>query len=405
MPGAGEAGGGAGSRPASSFMKSQFNQARRRGEGDAKAAREKKYKEMQEQARKETERRIQEKAKKRDNAFNEMYQRVAAGMEMKDGITKEVDDALVEREASKEKKKRELYGTWKEEVYDKIHNQIDAAVNGLSSKDVEAKLIRAEQAFLRASNKFGGVFRDIVIESDYDPLSYAEEVIKINTGRIRDPVKRDVQRQQEEERFLNADNLNVNEEHPRETLDHELWDRVAISYARYEMDTVAPEHLNAARSESTVELDHYNVAKGRDVMLAELPPMKGMKDKNTSHAEIIARKATKGDLWLESKGKKSIPLEGAQVHSNEMFDAMGYAAAKMKELQQDEGRDKGRRPFAKGHTRNMFDVVGHNHDPGSVVTGGDWWLEAKGKQRLENVKQTNELNEIMDHGVNQFAQA
>ncbi len=100
--------------------------ARRRGEGDAKAAREKKYKEMQEQARKETERRIQEKAKKRDNAFNEMYQRVAAGMEMKVGITKEVDDALVEREASKEKKKRELYGTWKEEVYDKIHNQIDA---------------------------------------------------------------------------------------------------------------------------------------------------------------------------------------------------------------------------------------------------------------------------------------
>ena len=47
-------------------------------------------------------------------------------------------------------------------------------------------------------NAKAGVFRDVILESDYDPLSALGHTFRIDTRQIEDPIKRDLTKTKKE---------------------------------------------------------------------------------------------------------------------------------------------------------------------------------------------------------------
>ena len=112
-----------------------------------------------------------------------MFGRVIEGIAKEKDIMKDVDETLRVSETARAKKKAALYESWKREVYDKISSQIDDAVNSLDPHDVKRHLQTQYEAFLSASNHKAGIFRDIVIETDYDPFAHTAPAWSRSTCR------------------------------------------------------------------------------------------------------------------------------------------------------------------------------------------------------------------------------
>lgn len=130
---------------------------------------------------------------RKDEADDQMLQDVYAGIARTSGITKDCSDIVSTQQKVKLNKRMRLYGEWKSSVHDKIHERIRDAMCQTTIEKLEAKLRRAFQDYLSTSNSKGAaIFRDVIIEADYNPMKYSEKNIRIKTGDIRDPVKLDI---------------------------------------------------------------------------------------------------------------------------------------------------------------------------------------------------------------------
>lgn len=69
-------------------------------------------------------------------------------------------------------------------------------------QQLEASLKTASDEYIQATNTKLGVFRDVIIESDYNPLKSLSNSIKVLTGDIVDPLKKDLLKTQAEKALL-----------------------------------------------------------------------------------------------------------------------------------------------------------------------------------------------------------
>jgi transcriptional regulator with PAS, ATPase and Fis domain len=133
---------------------------------------------------------IQHTREKRDEQFNQLYETVYQGMFNPAGVLPCIDRSLDKELALKHKKKEALYKEWKEQVYDHIHDQLQDKVDGLSAEAINKKLNANYEAFLKISakkcsqNHRGGVFRDVIIQSDYDPLAPLQSTMKVRISNL-----------------------------------------------------------------------------------------------------------------------------------------------------------------------------------------------------------------------------
>ena len=120
----------------------------------------------------------------REKRFQKLYDTVFNGMEST-GILAEIDHKLELANAARDKRKEDLYQEWKEQVYDHIHTQLQDAIDGLSIEEISKKHNEHYNAFLQVATKKstnnprGGVFRDVIIQSDYDPLAPHTKFLKV----------------------------------------------------------------------------------------------------------------------------------------------------------------------------------------------------------------------------------
>jgi hypothetical protein len=89
---------------------------------------------------------------------------------------------------------------WNEEVYDKIHAQIQVELRKREHRgSYNTRWRHAQDEYLAASSrKEAGVFRDIIIQDEYDPLQNAAANIKYKGGRqiaLKDPLKTELTKQ------------------------------------------------------------------------------------------------------------------------------------------------------------------------------------------------------------------
>ncbi|GMF17839.1 unnamed protein product [Phytophthora lilii] len=194
----------------------------------------------------------------------------------------------VELELQQQSKARQfsrMHEEWTTEVYHKLNDPILNQVNAMDGKQRSAEKADAYQTFLDITNKKGGLFRDIIIESEYNPLSDAKFLS--HRAKVDDPVKRVIRRREEEDAIARdgakmssedgADRPVLNEQYVgrADNLDVKLWSKgvfesTPYGYFHKMMNSTASSEGSKTYA-SRVKLDHYNIEKSSEVLRQELP--------------------------------------------------------------------------------------------------------------------------------------
>ena len=274
----------------SSFLKSETARRRALAALEEGKVREKRYlqqqeavdRQMHEHSRMVKERQL-DKALRKEEHFRELGNSIREG----DAQARSIGVYLHNHEEAREVKIKKQYDTWQEDVYNRIANDVKGELEKRSYKHIHSSKLKHYDKFLEITNAKGSVFRDIIIESEYDPLVPNRNAIKVSTGVLTDPIKRSVQRTLEE-RGLSKDRL-----HTRETLDVISWASGKIEatphgfFAKMMAENRKPEHSKSKTQTSSVAgcLDQYNIAKGRAVLDKEFPL--GKKTKHPPRTALV----------------------------------------------------------------------------------------------------------------------
>eukprot|EP00611_Tribonema_gayanum_P022974 TRINITY_DN472_c0_g1_i1.p2 TRINITY_DN472_c0_g1~~TRINITY_DN472_c0_g1_i1.p2 ORF type:complete len:207 (-),score=26.02 TRINITY_DN472_c0_g1_i1:51-671(-) len=142
------------------------------------------------------------------------------------------------------------------------------------------------QLFLDEANRKPAIFRDIVVESEYDPFAVNRRAIKARVPNLVDPTSRPTDRYAEENAMLGGSGHKLQQRDGRLTLETELWATgkiedtphgfMAKMLARH--SKVKGKHgrpqsvpLRGSKGSQGICMDHYNVEFGKEVVAAELP--------------------------------------------------------------------------------------------------------------------------------------
>jgi hypothetical protein len=181
----------------------------------------------------------------------------------------DLDETLELRRQTQFRRQQELYREWRDKVYNRIQKQIDAQLASLRTEDISTRRRQLMEDYIRISNqKKFGLYRDIIIESEYDPTIAHKALLKYEMSDQQDPLKSELLSQ------------NLGNPKPKElgrtTLDARIWDRLhATPYGRF--DRVIPSQPSADPSKcSRVPFEHYSFATGKAVLDRELPRGKRM---------------------------------------------------------------------------------------------------------------------------------
>eukprot|EP00891_Asterochloris_glomerata_P002187 jgi/Astpho2/2187/Aster-03178 len=390
--------------------------------------------------RKQLQATMQRLTKQRESDFVDMYDTLRHGLYSKEGIVEHVTEVLRQTERARHKKQAALYREWDAAVFQKIQDRIQACLRQRSIPEIEARLATLYQEYLDTVNAKQGVFRDTVIEADYDPFQARQHYIRVPTGDITDPVKRDIEKTLRERRLLGIrqpPRRPVSAE-GKETLSTLLWNKLDSTPCGHHMDTRGAyvlKPMTAADAElrkSHVVFDHYNVArgaKGKDLMLAEntingglklvdgpevcssrhpdagkaRAPGPEVKRGRTDLSETLLQLSnpykdgrTLGDQWLEARGKQRVPgpemsrgrrnlTATIQQKMDPVRDRPAAVATGDRWIEDTWSKGKAAAEAAAipGH-REFFDIVEQRYpnpyrsqDPQEKV--GDLWLTQKGK--------------------------
>lgn len=169
-------------------------------------------------------------------------------------------------DANRQRKAKALCRDWHEQVFDRIQRQIDRQLRGVSSHDIAARRRKLYDQFLSAANsKESGLFRDIIIENEYDPLVAREHTIRYKPYTENDPVKLELNQAAEEKQTLPGE-FQEQPELGRQTLKPTMWDKLdATPYGRFN------KMMEAKKAEkdtfrSNIAMDHYTFPRVRRLL-------------------------------------------------------------------------------------------------------------------------------------------
>lgn len=203
--------------------------------------------------------------------FDRMYDAI---VEEEAGFVGELEKFLKGVEQSKQNKCRALYDNWEGEVFEHCKEQIAKKVDGRSARSVSNRGAALMQEYLHVSNsKSFGMFRDIIIESEYDPMKCHSNFIKYDSRLKHDPCKLEARKRAESKtdevklaEFQKPDRKGAV---PR--LDSQMWDKLeATPYGRLGKVVPRPD-AEPYGLHNRVTNDQFDIKQGREVLLKELP--------------------------------------------------------------------------------------------------------------------------------------
>ncbi|ETI41147.1 hypothetical protein L917_12973 [Phytophthora nicotianae] len=224
---------------------------------------------------------IQRQKSKKEGQFLKLQQEVEDGKI----LAKELLEKLELQQQSKTRQFSRMHEEWTNDVFHKLNDPILAKVQTMDGKQHSDEKAEAYQKFLDITNKKGGLFRDIIIASEYNPLSDAKFIN--HRAKVDDPVKRVIRRREEEdtiarngasmsnERGGDLPSLNGQNLGRSDNLDVKLWSKgefesTPYGYFHKMMNSTASSEGSKTYA-SHVKLDHYNIEKGLEVLRQELP--------------------------------------------------------------------------------------------------------------------------------------
>ena len=121
---------------------------------------------------------------------DQRLERMLKHIEHEQEFVEQLDYNLEMRDRADFRRKAALYKEWDEKVFKAVQTQIDQQLAAIRTEDLTKRRQELMEEYIRISNtKRYGLYRDIIIESEYDPLSAHNNPITFNPKVERDPCK------------------------------------------------------------------------------------------------------------------------------------------------------------------------------------------------------------------------
>lgn len=197
-----------------------------------------------------------------------------------------IDHELQLADEAKRNKIRRQFEEWNSNVHGTIQKKIAQSIDSLDKKELNKKKNRDYDKFLQVTNRKPAIFRDIIIESEYDPLEPNRNCIKARTHKLNDPPKLGLQKAEREASMLgSASGSRKKEPLGKDTLNVELWASGQIEATPYGIfskmmnkprtggfqDDALSSSNKSATLKSHIVFDHFDFPKGKDAIEPEMP--------------------------------------------------------------------------------------------------------------------------------------
>jgi hypothetical protein len=242
------------------------------------------YQKIDSDNRKIVENSLQRAAEKKKQRFYHLSTDISNCQDFLEGIDKSLS---LHDEAARNKTRRQ-FEDWNTTVHGRIQSEITAKVNSLDYKEMNKRRNQDYQNFLDITNKKSAIFRDIIIESEYDPLEPNRHAIQAMPGKINDPTLHILQKAEDELAMLdpNSSSKRSAVRTGRDCLDVEMWNSGKIEstpHGRFGKmmtqpsgggggsgsDSIREQKIKSQRS--NVVFDHYTYPVGKDAIDKEMP--------------------------------------------------------------------------------------------------------------------------------------
>jgi len=243
----------------------------RRTEADRERARDElreQYEEEQDRIQRAMQLRREQHARREEQRFADMYNELM--MEEQDFVSL-VKEYCVLDDENRRRKQEALCREWHEKVYDKIQRQIGKQLKNMSSHEIAERRRALYQQFLNAANsKETGLFRDIILENEYDPMIAHEHTLKFDPRTEHDPVKLEINKALREQQTLPGDQFKE-KRLGRDTLKVTMWDKLdATPYGRFNK-MMASSKADHGTFKTNLTMDDYTFPRGKEVTDPEFP--------------------------------------------------------------------------------------------------------------------------------------
>ena len=183
----------------------------------------------------------------------------------------------------REQKKARLHQEWTDKVFNRIQSQIAEVLDSVPVEEIARRRLELFEQFLHQTNTKAGLFRDIIIPAEYNPLAGRKHAVRYRTSDIDDPVKQCLTRVAKERKNVGFIDEGEKREMLREMFDVKLWDKVESTphghYSKmFDAESKAGHRVplpDASRKpdaqKCSIVLDHYNYDRSYKSTAAELP--------------------------------------------------------------------------------------------------------------------------------------
>jgi hypothetical protein len=374
-----------------------------------RAAREATIRANEEYFRRRTERRAAEAAQQKEAEFQCMYSDVLAGLSNSSGIMGDTQYTLEHSQRIKNAKKQELYDEWNTQVFDKMQQRLQGSLASQSDEALRERLSGQMADYLHTTNTKLGVFRDVICEAEYNPLLAAQHTIQIPTGDIRDPLKRDLIKTQEEQMLMSG-GAYVQQPLGKHMLSTLQWGKLQIKSTPYghcmdadgNYDFKQSSEAELAARKSRIPMDHYDFPNHDNAVVASEMGRPGKATAATTASAgpglfgVLQQTASPSapdqpaDRWLDHKGRGVPPgpemrrgrrdlSEHIQQTSNPYVDGRPLGDAWLEH----KGKSMPAGPEQRRGRANLNEIIEQSSN--GYVDGrslGDTWLESKGKRPI-----------------------
>ena len=196
-----------------------------------------------------------------------------------------VDKLLKMNDETNRNSNRRQFEEWNIQVHGRIQMKIAEQIDSIDSKTLNKKKNDDYQKFIDISNRKPAIFRDIIIESEYDPLEPNRHSIKARTGVLKDPTLMLFRKAADEAAMLGESsgvkNLKIAGE-CKATLPVELWGSGKIEgtpHGRF-MKMMNSKSKMTATMKSNLTFDDYAFPRGKAAVDVEMPKGKRPYPKN-----------------------------------------------------------------------------------------------------------------------------
>lgn len=234
---------------------------------------------------------IQKGLQQKEQKYENNYKNLSANVEESKAFLDDLDKELNVFYETKKNKVRRQFEEWNTNVHGSIQVNIANQVSAIDSKKLNRRKNRDYKKFLDITNRKSAIFRDIIIESEYDPLEPNRRSIKAKISILKDPTLLDQQKADSEGGMLGGKKKNLRR--GKDTLPVELWASGKIEATPYGMfakmmktgdeedgfnfdaggssSAVAQSTKGVAMTKSSVVFNHFEYPVGRDALDSEMP--------------------------------------------------------------------------------------------------------------------------------------